>query len=114
MKRKSLLAGLALSSLLCLSACRSGPNRMARSWDNHVNQKYSEDAWVHGALLQDILPIYPIVGLVAGVGDVLFVNPYFFWIHDLRSRQGTAFVYTQPEGSQKEVSGWRSPFSVGH
>ena len=113
MKRNSLLAGLALAGLLSLTSCRSGPNRMARSWDNHVNQKYSEDAWVHGALLQDILPIYPIIGLVAGVGDVLFVNPYFFWFQDLRSRKGTAFVYTQPEGAGKEVRGWRSPFTTG-
>lgn len=114
MKRSSLLAGLALTGLLCLTSCRSGPNRLARSWDNHVNQKYSEDAWVHGALLQDILPIYPIVGLVAGAGDVLFVNPYFFWLYDLSSRKGTTFVYTQAEGSEKEVSGWRSPFSSGN
>ena len=113
MQRKSLITGLALAGLLSLTSCRSGPGRLSRSWDNHVNQKYSDDAWIHGALLQDILPVYPIVGFVAAVGDWLFVNPYFFWFKDVRGREGTSFVYDQAEGAEKSVTGWRSPFSTG-
>ena len=63
---KKILCGLALA-LLMLTACQSGPRRLTRSWDDWVNQKYTENAWVHGALLQDILPVYPIVGFFAAI-----------------------------------------------
>ncbi len=112
MKKTQLLGGLALASLLCLSACSSGPKRLSRSWDNHVNRKYAEDSWIHGALLQDILPVYPIVGFVAGFGDALIVNPYFFWTKDLADRKGTAFTYSQADDAEKSVAGWRSPFAT--
>ena len=75
---------------------------------------YSEDSWIHGALLQDIIPAYPIVGFFAAVADTLVVNPYFFWAHDVSDRKGTAFVYDQVEGAEKSVSGWKSPFDTGN
>ncbi|MEZ5973895.1 MAG: hypothetical protein R3F17_14715 [Planctomycetota bacterium] len=106
MKANRLLAaGLVLGGLLSFTSCASGPRRLSRNWDEYVNQKYSEDSWVHGALLQDILPVYPIVGLFMAVGDALVVNPYYFWTKDLQDRKGTAYHYEQPE-SDKAVSGW--------
>ena len=102
---KLLTAGLVLGGLLSLSACSSGPNRLSRNWDEYVNKKYSEDSWVHGALLQDILPVYPIVGLAMGIGDILAVNPYYFWTKDVQDRKGTSYTYEQP-GNEKTVSGW--------
>ena len=112
MKRSTLFGSLALAGLLCLSSCQSGPKRLTRSWDNYTNQQYAKDSWVHGALLQDILPVYPIVGFVAGISDALIVNPYFFWLHDVADRKGTAFEYQQAD-AEKSVAGWRSPFSTG-
>ncbi|HPF14355.1 MAG: hypothetical protein H6830_01325 [Planctomycetes bacterium] len=100
-----LAAGLVLGGLLSLSACSSGPRRLSRNWDEYVNQKYAQDSWIHGALLQDILPVYPIVGLVMAIGDTLVVNPYYFWAKDVQDRKGTAYHYEQPT-SEKIVEGW--------
>ncbi len=103
--KKFLTAGLLLGGLLSFSACNSGPNRLSRNWDEYVNQKYSQDSWIHGALLQDILPVYPIVGFAMGIGDILAVNPYYFWTKDVQDRKGTSYTYEQP-GNDKTVSGW--------
>lgn len=97
-----LVAGVAAAALTF--GCASGPKRLSRSWDDHVNQKYSENAWVHGALLQDLLPVYPLVGVVAGIGDV-FVNFYWFWTQDAWDNRGTAFEHKQPTNTQRKVSG---------
>jgi hypothetical protein len=108
MKRSSLALSLLLLPLVA-AGCSSGPKRLARSWDKWVNQKYTQDSLVHGALLQDIIPIYPLVGLFAMVGDIIVVNPYYFWSRDAWARNGTAFVYTQAEGAENEVGKWPTP-----
>jgi hypothetical protein len=101
--KKFLCAG-ALAGALLLSSCQSGPKRLGRSWDDWVNQKYTESSWVHGALLQDILPVYPIVGLFAGIGD-LFVNFYYFWWKDAWDGKGTGFEHKSVMGAEKSVAG---------
>lgn len=102
---RTFVAGLALVSLLFVStACASGPKRLGRSWDDHVNQKYTENAWVHGALLQDILPVYGFVGLLAGLGDA-FVNVYYFWSTDAWDNKGTGYEHKTLAGADKTVSG---------
>ena len=90
-------------SFILLAGCASGPRRLSRAWDDHVNQKYSESSWVHGALLQDIIPVYGIVGLFAGIGDVLFLNPYYFWSDDAWDNRGTAFEHINVQGAEKSV-----------
>ena len=100
---KKTICGLTLALALTLTGCQSGPKRLSRSWDDWVNQKYTESAWVHGALLQDILPVYPIVGLVAWLGDA-FVNTYYFWVRDAWDNDGTGFTHDQVEGAAKMVS----------
>jgi len=104
---KKWIATLTLAlGLSFLASCQSGPNRLTRTWDDYVNQKYTESAWVHGALLQDILPIYPIVGLVMRIGDILFVNTYTFWAKDAWDNKGTGFDHVNPTGTEKIVSGY--------
>ena len=105
MKKRIATLTLALS-LGLLTSCASGPWRLSRTWDDHVNQKYSEDSWIHGALLQDILPVYPLVGLVMSLGDVIFVNTYTFWSKDVWDRKGTAFEHVNTTGAEKVVSGY--------
>jgi hypothetical protein len=102
---RTLCTGLVLASLLTITSCTSGPKRLSRNWDEYVNQKYSQDSWIHGALLQDILPVYPIVGFAMAIGDTLVVNPYYFWAKDVKDRKGTSYTYEQPTGD-KTVSGW--------
>jgi hypothetical protein len=105
MKRTLCSVALASALALTLSSCQSGPRRLSRAWDDWVNQEYSENAWVHGALLQDILPVYPIVGLFAWAGDILFVNTYYFWTEDAWDNRGTAYDHNQVEGAEKIVAG---------
>ena len=105
------LATLALSAML-LSSCNSGPNRLSRNWDTWVNGKYATSSWVHGALLQDVIPVYPVVGFVMKIGDILFVNTWYFWSKDAWDGKGTAYTYKQPEGAEKTVTGWRNASST--
>lgn len=105
--KKHLITACALAlSLGVLSSCMSGPHRLSRTWDDHVNQKYTESAWLHGALLQDILPVYPLVGFVMTIGDVLFVNTYTFWAKDAWDNKGTGYDHVNPTGTDKIVTGY--------
>lgn len=105
MKKKLIGALFLAAGLTALSSCQSGPRRLTRNWDDYVNQKYTENAWVHGALLQDILPVYPIVGFVMSVGDWLIVNPYYFWSKDAWDNKGTGYDHEALEGAEKTTTG---------
>lgn len=105
MKKTTTLAVLVATACLT-TACMSGPKRLSRSWDNYVNQKYSEDSLVHGLLLQDVLPVYGLVGFVAAIGDALILNPYYFWSRDVWERNGTAFDYTDATAAENTVGFW--------
>ena len=50
---------------------------------------YVEKPLVNGVL--HVIPIIPIVNLVATVGDTLVVNPWFFWSEDVWDNEGTNF-----------------------
>jgi hypothetical protein len=103
MRRKSAAKLLIMVVIVgLLSACASGPKQLTRSWDDYVNQKYTESAWVHGALLQDVLPLYGIVYFFAGFGD-LFVNAYYFWSQDAWDNRGTGFQHEAVSGAKKTV-----------
>ena len=101
---KKALATCALAGVLSLtSGCIAGPNQLGRTWDDWVNQKYTEDSWIHGALLQNILPIYPLVGAVLTYADVLVLNTYYFWSEDVWDRSGTGFDHENPTGATRTV-----------
>ena len=65
--KKTLGLPLAVSTLVLMSSCYSGPRRLSNAWNDWTNQKYSENAWMH-AVLSDIIPVYPIVGFAAALG----------------------------------------------
>lgn len=105
MNRK-LFGSLALVCVLTLAAgCGTGPKRLSRTWDDYTNKAYVENTWLTAALT-DILPVYPIVGLFAGVGD-LFVNAYYFWGKDAfgDGNTGTAYIHENPQGAAKSLTG---------
>ena len=87
-----------------LPSCQSGPKRLTRSWDDWVNQKYTTNAWLRGALLQDVLPVYGIVGLVMALGDIIVLNPYYFWSEDAWDNKGTGFNHKNPVGAERSVA----------
>jgi hypothetical protein len=106
MKRLLLTAALAATTVATTS-CIAGPSRLSRNWDTWVNQKYSEDSWIHGALLQNIVPVYPLAGAAMAVGDMIIFNPWVFWTEDAWDRRGTAYEYKQPTGAERVVTGWK-------
>lgn len=105
---KKILGAMALACALTLvTSCSSGPKRLSRGWDDWTNQKYTENAWLHGALFQDILPVYPIVGFALGVGD-LFYNMFYFWGEDAWDNNGTGFNHENPANTTKTtIAVWK-------
>ena len=102
--KKVILSSLVAFSLL--ASCQSDPSRLSRTWDDWTNIKYTEDSLVHGALLQDIIPVYPIVGLVMRIGDILFVNPWYFWRYDVWNKTGTGYNHENPPEGATTVTGY--------
>ncbi len=104
---KKCLAVLVLAlAIIPMTGCNSGPKRLSRTWDDWTNQAYTENAWVHGALLQDVIPVYPIVGFFMAIGDILVVNPWYFWSSDAWDNNGTGYDHVNPEGTDKTVTGY--------
>jgi hypothetical protein len=89
---------LSLCVIFLCSGCATGPWRLAKSWDDKTTEWTSHNAWLHGALLSQWVPVYPIVGFFLGVADFVFVNPYFWWTHDAWTNEGTVYWHTQPTG----------------
>ncbi len=104
MLKKALTACALAGSIALLSGCVTGPNQYSRTWDDWVNQKYTEDAYIHGVLLQQIIPIYGLVGFVMGVVDVVAINTYTFWTKDVWDGKGTGFDHENPSGASKTVN----------
>ena len=92
MKRLLLTAALVATSIASTS-CIAGPSRISRNFDTWVNQQYAEDSYIHGALLQNILPAYVVGSGIAKIADWVVVNPYYFWGKDVWDRKGTAYEF---------------------
>ncbi len=103
MLKKRFLAPVLALSLLVLPGCLAGPNQLGRSWDDWVNQRYSENAWLHGAVFQNVLPVYPIAGGVLGFLDIMFLNPFYFWSADAWDGRGTAYGHSETPESPRTI-----------
>lgn len=104
--KKSIFAGLAVAFALSFtSSCASGPNRTKYTWDTWRDTKYSESAWLHGALLQDVIPVYGFVSAVAVLADYFVFNVVQFWGTDAWDNVGTTFVKTNVEDAPRTVEG---------
>lgn len=101
--KKTVGLAVAAAVLSVCAGCASGPSRLSNSFGDWRNQQYSESAWLH-ALLTEVIPVYPLVQGLAGIGD-LFVNAYYFWAKDAWDNKGTAYVHMNPEGAEKTVTG---------
>jgi hypothetical protein len=101
--KKTIGLALAVGTLLMASGCYSGPRRLSNTWEDFSQQKYSENSWMH-AILSTPIPVYPLVGMFAAVGDA-FYNMYYFWGKDAWDNKGTSYVHKNPEGAAKTVTG---------
>lgn len=54
---------------------------------------YVDKPLVNGVL--HVVPVIPLVDFVATLGDVLVVNPWFFWSEDVWDDQGTNFDHAE-------------------
>jgi hypothetical protein len=103
--KKSILGGLLVAFALSFTTgCQSGPNRVTYTWDTWRDTKYSENAWLHGALLQDVIPVYPFVTFLARAADVIVFNTVQFWGTDAWDNTGTVFVKQNVEGAERTVN----------
>jgi hypothetical protein len=103
MLKKALATCALVGAITLLPSCIAGPMRLSRTWDDWVNQKYTSDSWIHGALLQNIIPVYPLVGGLMTFVDVIAVNLYYFWSEDVWDRKGTGFEHENPQGATRSV-----------
>jgi hypothetical protein len=104
MGRRAVLVVIVCCLLLC-NACISGPWMLSKSFNDKTTNLYSQNAWLHGALLQDIVPAYPIAQLFLGIGD-LFVNFWFFWSRDAWTNKGTVMIHDIPRGPNSMLNIW--------
>jgi hypothetical protein len=104
--RKTLATMALLGALMFTTSCVTGPYRLSRTWDDYYNQKYTESAWLHGVLLAEIIPVYPIVGWFMTLGDVIVVNTWTFWSKDAWDNHGTGFNHKALTGATRSVTGY--------
>lgn len=76
-------------------SCSAGPKQLQRSVDDWDREMYVEKPLVNGIL--HVIPVIPLVDFVAMIGDVLIVNPYFFWSEDVWDEKGTNFEHSTVE-----------------
>ena len=93
----TVLAYVALS--LSLSGCMTGPSYLSRSVDDTMNNTYKESP-IGAGVLTDVLPVYPLVKLLAWIPDVLILNPVQFWGFDIWREEGAAFRHKNPAGAR--------------
>ena len=64
------------------AACLAGPQHLSTDWDEWVGARSAENAVLHETMLQNVLPVYPVVGALVGLMDFLVVNPVAYWTHE--------------------------------
>ena len=95
---------LALTALLgvSLAGCWAGPQQLTRSLDDWNNQLYVQSPWID-VFLHAPIPVFPVLGFLANVGDFLITNPIAFWGDDAWDSKGTAFRHLVVEPTDGEV-----------
>ena len=96
-----MLKGLLLLALaVMMVGCFSGPNHLTRSVDDWQNKNYEKSPWAT-TLLTQIVPMYPVVKMLAAIPDVIVLNPGQFWGYDAWDGVGVGFIHDNPEGKKK-------------
>ena len=76
----------------------SNPSYLMRSVDDWQNLNYEKNPLATG-LFSDIVPVYGLIKLFAAIPDVLFINPYQFWVYDAWRGGGVGFMHKNPAGT---------------
>jgi len=86
---------LLIGTTLCFASCTSGPSYLSRSVDDRMNKSYTESP-IGTALLSDVIPVYPIIKVLAWIPDFLILNPIQFWTSDVLDGKGAGFRHKNP------------------
>ena len=89
---KKLCLSLALAT--SLAACAAGPHQLRRTVDDWDQKLYVDNPWVDGVLW--FVPVIPLVGFGAMIGDFFVTDAYAFWFKDAWDQKGTAFAHYNP------------------
>jgi len=92
MKRLALISLAAVILLVPISGCH-GPQKLSRSLDEWVNERYIEHPWFVGNTLAHVLLIAA-TALTWTVDS--FINIYYFWVDDAKpfgTGKGTAYPF---------------------
>ncbi len=89
MRRMKMLRTLAVLMLLsALSVGCVGPNKLKRGLDQAANRRYHESP----LLSQALFPVSLLMNHIAVLGDLLIINPTYWWKDVLRG-EGTIYTY---------------------
>ena len=91
--KKARLA-FALLALTTVAACSAGPHQLRRSVDDWDQKLYVDSPWLDGILW--FVPVIPIAGFLATIGDFLVVDAYAFWFKDAWDGKGTGYTHYTP------------------
>ena len=99
MKRLALVS-LAILVLAAPIGCH-GPQKLSRSLDEWVNERYVESPWLVGNTLSHVL-VAVATALTLTVDS--FINIYYFWVDDAKpfgTGRGTAYPFKAVSPSKK-------------
>ena len=66
------------------------------------HKTYVNSPWVDAILW--VVPVIPIAGFVAMVGDFFVTDAYAFWLHDAWDGKGTGFEHLKVDASDGKMS----------
>ena len=99
--KKARLVG-ALLAITTLGACFAGPHQLKRTVDDWDHKMYIEQPWLDGVLW--FVPVFPIAGFLAQVGDFFVTDAYAFWLKDAWDGKGTAFTHYSVKATDGAMS----------
>src|SRR5690606_429901 len=89
---------------LTLSGCAAGPHQLRRTVDDWDHKLYVEQPWLDAVLW--VVPVIPIAGFFASVGDFFVVDAYTFWVKDAWGGKGTGYNHLSvqhPDGAMTSL-----------
>jgi hypothetical protein len=93
------------------TACAAGPHQLARTVDDWDNRLYVQTPVMNGVL--HVVPVIPVLGLCAWVGDFCITDAACFWFDDAWDGHGTGFQHLKVEPTDGQMqslliegSGW--------
>lgn len=110
---RKLFTSLALGALaaVSLSSCAAGPHQLRRTVDDWDHKMYVSNPWLDGVLW--FIPVFPLAGFVATVGDFFVTDAYAFWLNDAWDGKGTGYEHLKVDAKDgcmgsllNEGSGW--------